>query len=401
MQLSLTHRHLPPGLVALPARDSSQRLTPRGWGFVASRWSQVAGRAAALHLWLRRLARLSPEFWLAPSGTSAVDVLSGLSRASGWRTVSACDVPADPPPTSRSSLRWSPSNDERLLLELDHVAVLWLRERSHTAEKLFERLAKRRSKWTTFIPLDERLVPKPLLNELLLQGATGVRLHEDSDLLTIDVGARVETFDLPSISSWPWLTHCTRSGEGKRAGESRVEFFERIALGPTRALGNGLEVLATILEQQRIIARSGAIRGEQRVTCWSATPLAERLSQRTYRKGRRHWDDASYGIAISRELAEACHLKPVVYGDEAMFRGLPLEERSFFQPSSSSSVEWSQEQEWRGIGDFSLRSLPQGSIWAFVPSEREAEWLRCFTDLLVFSLEQISETGRWPDPDSV
>jgi hypothetical protein len=78
--------------------------------------------------------------------------------------------------------------------------------------------------------------------------------------------------------------------------------------------------------------------------------------------------------------------RPVCYGSEADYDALPVEQRPYFQPSSrvkrgadsSSSLSWSEEREWRLLGDLMLEQLPAGGLAVFVRTRREAEQLsRC------------------------
>ena len=151
------------------------------------------------------------------------------------------------------------------------------------------------------------------------------------------------------------------------------------------ATHSALATLARIVRQRRLLATGRAIRGGTPVVCFTAVEIAAIRQLRTFRVHRTRWDFEPYGIGIAKEWLIDRGTRPVLYGDETLWKQLAETQRPFFQrrcSGRSSAIDWSVEREWRHVGTVELADLPPDAAFVFVPSRDEAE--------------QISALSHWP-----
>ena len=199
---------------------------------------------------------------------------------------------------------------------------------------------------------------------------------------------RILTVD--QIPLTDYLTHCTRASEGPWPDQDSDEYLDHLILDRPDAVHSALSTLARIVTQRRLLASGRAIRGGTPVVCFTAVGVAELQRLRTYRAHRRRWDFEPYGISVARDWLQRRGCRPVTYGDEALWRRLPADQRPYFQRDRAGqrrTIDWSVEREWRHIGNVELDGLPPDAGFVFVPSRREAE---CLTGLCCWPLVVLS-----------
>jgi hypothetical protein len=237
------------------------------------------------------------------------------------------------------------------------------------------------------IALGKGLVEKSIAEELLQRGAVGWivldTLRESETLARNTTGrAPAAIVPLPSADHWQFLTHCTRDQSGTWPDETEAQLLDGLLAG---AAGDrsAIATLERILLTQKLLATNQLVRGDTPVVSFTAVPLTALPSMRVYRAHLGRWDFEPYGLCIRRELLASWGAKPVRYGDESLWNGLPAAERPFFQKHSQrGDVDWSSEQEWRHVGDLDLTLLSDGDAFVFVPSRAEAD--------------RIAAISRWP-----
>ena len=73
-------------------------------------------------------------------------------------------------------------------------------------------------------------------------------------------------------------------------------------------------------------------------------------------------------------------VRPVRYGDEALWQSLTADERPFFQLAvGESGIDWTIEQEWRAIGNVNLQELKSDDVILFVPDFEAAKSIASVT----------------------
>lgn len=168
-----------------------------------------------------------------------------------------------------------------------------------------------------------------------------------------------------------WLIHCTRGRQGAWPGESESQFRDWLLLTVPQPVDlSPLATLRRIVGQRHLIGGGPTIRAGQPVICFSAAPLLEFISQRTFRSHLGRWDAEPYGIAVSRTAAKRLGARPVIYIDPET--DPPTAERSRWrlQPRGTT-FDWSREREWRLRGDLDLRQLTSDQAIVFVARRQE------------------------------
>lgn len=189
-----------------------------------------------------------------------------------------------------------------------------------------------------------------------------------------------------------YLIHCTRAPGGPWPDESVDDYLDQLILGNTVSDRSAFAALVRIASQQRLIASASSIHGNSPVVCFTAVPLLELPRLRTYRPHRVRWDFEPYGIGVPRAWLAQRGARPVLYGDPSLWERLSAGDRPFFQArygGTARAIDWSNEREWRHVGDVDLSQLPGDGGWCFVPTEREAERLRSWSPWPVVVLDVV------------
>ncbi len=187
------------------------------------------------------------------------------------------------------------------------------------------------------------------------------------------------------VNSGEYLTHWTRSHHGPMPGETAGRFYQDF-LESDEYPRSALRVLRRIVEDGCIRASRRFIRGGYAVVSFTAhEPIAATRLMR-WRKRYVYYNFEPYGIAISRKAALACGIRPVVYGDDAIFDELSEIDRPFFQKAGSDVADWTPEAEWRHVGDLHLGELPREQIRVIVFQPEEVGVISEVSDFAVVSL---------------
>ena len=182
---------------------------------------------------------------------------------------------------------------------------------------------------------------------------------------------------LPRIdhdTPWPYLTHCTRAKLFEWSDSSLTADWDRWLLDGLPEAASPWETLLQIARSQRLLASPDMTREKNATISFSAVPLYDLLSRRTYRSHLRRWDWEPYGVCIRQSALQALGAREVVYGDETTWNNLSTQTRPWFQPrySRNGKIDWQEEREWRILGDLRLRKLPWDAAFFFVPTPQEA-----------------------------
>lgn len=173
---------------------------------------------------------------------------------------------------------------------------------------------------------------------------------------------------------WSFLTHCTRASQGPWPDESLSQHWDALLLPSGELESHPLVTLLRILKMDRLVGTQHLKRCEQDSISFSATPLDELLSGRSYQKHLHRWDWEPYGICIGRSELERLGARPVTYGSQVDFERLAPKDHPFFQ-FEGNNQRWRHEREWRLLDSLRLHRLPSNSIYLFVPTLAEARCL--------------------------
>lgn len=174
-----------------------------------------------------------------------------------------------------------------------------------------------------------------------------------------------------------FLSHHTRGFPGKLAGEADYEYWWQWLIGH-RTHHSPLDTLLRIICQKRIKSCGKLIPGQEPVVCLSARGPRESWNASRFRPHLRRWDFEPYGIAIATTWLERMGAQPVEYVD-ARTASHTYAQLRYSQGESGERIDWSEEREFRVRGDIDLTRVPLDSIFYFVATKDEAEWIAQFT----------------------
>jgi hypothetical protein len=250
---------------------------------------------------------------------------------------------------------------------------------------------------SVYVALGPKLVPRPIADELLTAGAVGWVVLGDSndksignaptddvsslDATLIRTSESLRITSLPAVANGPYLIHCTRAARRAWPDQSQDDFLDDLIFSADSADHSALAALRRILIQQQILATSSAIRGGTALVSFTAVRLADVPGRRIFRVHRGRWDFEPYGICIRQDALEQLGTRPVIYGGHSDWDGLDASDRPFFQRRLSKNektgvtTDWSQELEWRILGNVDLGVFDDHSALVFVPTVEEARML--------------------------
>lgn len=190
-----------------------------------------------------------------------------------------------------------------------------------------------------------------------------------------------------------WLLHWTRAPQGQWAGESHNEHLSSSILSEADVVRSAFTTLQRIVNEGVMRATSGNTRATVNVVCLADVPLVMLLAKRVFRSHRGRWDFEHYGIGVRKQRVWSLGGRPVIYGDESVWKSLPDGERPWFQPQQSRTggtpIDWTVENEWRLTSALNLNEQPGDDIFLFCRTEGEAEVLRSACELRVISVETL------------
>jgi hypothetical protein len=174
-----------------------------------------------------------------------------------------------------------------------------------------------------------------------------------------------------------FLAHHTRRSAGAFPEEQPADYWWRWLMFDSPG-STPVDVLLRIVCQRRLRAAGHLIPGQVPAVCFSARcPLAA-TALRTFRPHLRRWDYEPYGVAIDRAWLVAAGARPVEYL-EASEPATPFQQIRYSGTQLDLRVDWSEEQEYRLLGDLDLRRIPPGRLFWFVATRQEAWRIAAFT----------------------
>jgi hypothetical protein len=297
-----------------------------------------------------------------------------------------------------SDLANIPVRDLAVAALANRLFVLHLRAGGNMESLVCERLlAMKNHDPNVVLAIGPTLVPQEIAHGLLELGATAWHVSEENPRRSSCPGSTLTSATMHDqvqqmsqkvrvlvhnpTEDHLYLTHCTRARFGPWPDQSQTEFAHELLMNATIEERTPLTSLLRILRLGRVVATGQGIRNRAPVVCWSEVPLSDLLRRRVFRAHRGRWDFEPYGISVRSDRLRELGARPVIYGDEQVWRDLAVEERPFFQPRTSQgrnskrTYDWSAEREWRLVGDLLLEKIPSDAARLFAPTTEEAQRL--------------------------
>jgi hypothetical protein len=370
--------------------DPQQDLLVTAGSTAAQRFVQRGGRLFGLRTLSVEIDREDALSWRG-WGRRVLAVIGGVPTTA-WRALISPPLHHGDAPAVLEELAGLPAPDRAIFALSDRIVALQVRPEGNLMRLLQARLRLPGSPAASvFLALGPDLVQSEQAGGLLDAGGVGWFVmnaagQPDHDNPTPWNSApptdrkSAPIVPCPPSDGWPYLTHCTRRRSGPWPGENEDKFLDDLILDRAGADHSALAALWRIASSGRLIAGSEFVRGETPVVSFTAVPLSEIRTLRTYRSHLGRWDFEPYGICIRRDWLQRRGVRAVQYGDESLWDALSPTDRPFFQKQASHTasgkvLDWTVEQEWRHIGDLKLDGIPAHAAMLFVPSEAEARQL--------------------------
>lgn len=179
------------------------------------------------------------------------------------------------------------------------------------------------------------------------------------------------------IASEQYLVHCTRARKGPWPDQSLDQFHDEILQSPWSTDPHPLDTLYRILQQCKLISGTNLRRSPEATVCFSNSNVVELLKRREFQSHLARWDWEPYGIMFDREWLASIGAQPVRYVNKSESDSIDKSELPFcqFMAGGSSQRDWSDEREWRILGDLRLVHIPFDKAFVFVPTRNEAQFL--------------------------
>lgn len=179
-------------------------------------------------------------------------------------------------------------------------------------------------------------------------------------------GSRANVFECrrsgPRDPPGSFLWHCTRAATGAWPGQSIGEYYASLLGNHPQAEHTACDALDRILGEGRLRARGDLIRGAYPVVCFTAKSPEALRAMRAYKPALMRWDFEPFAVGIRREAAIAAGIKPVRYLSPVAFASMLDGDRHLFQKHDPPAVDYSQEEEWRSLGDVWLDRFLPGDV---------------------------------------
>jgi hypothetical protein len=168
---------------------------------------------------------------------------------------------------------------------------------------------------------------------------------------------------------WDYITHWTRTHHGPWPGESHYDFYSRLVNSRSRYPNSAVNTLKNMMAKKKIYASSKRIRKSIRCIGFSDLEPKSMLKWMRWLPKRVNWNFEPYELGI----------KQVIYGHDDTYDGLPENLKPYFQSRGTKDVDWSEENEWRHIGDLDLSKIPPEDLIFLIWREGEADLLKKIT----------------------
>lgn len=183
---------------------------------------------------------------------------------------------------------------------------------------------------------------------------------------------KYDNINLNQAVAWnKWLIHFTRSLPGPWPDETDGEYYRAVIGSHGDYCRSADMTLQHILKTGSIHAGNRNIRDGRAVVPFTA--LTQESASRLFRYRPRFVNPGlePFGVAVSKDIAIALGIKPVIYGPSDLYGTLAEVDKPYFQHQGSFDSQWIIENEWRHVGDFHLNRIGPESLRIVIPSEAD------------------------------
>jgi len=171
-----------------------------------------------------------------------------------------------------------------------------------------------------------------------------------------------------------YLVHWTRGTSSPWPGERRISFYRDVLKSDQWPRG-AMETLVRIVRAKTILSSGHHMPGGTPTVSFSSLAPKDVVPLMRWRARYGEMSFEPYGIGIDRELSRQIGIREVIYHDGAQQEYIP-DDQLWRSQSRGKITDWTAEQEYRVLGDLSLRDIACESTALFCMTELEAERLR-------------------------
>lgn len=228
-------------------------------------------------------------------------------------------------------------------------------------------------------------------HRLMQAGARGVVIPHPPAPASPPIQSNDDPTAIAAAQHWPielppdrFLWHYTRPWPGPWPNQCWCDYVGSLRERRPGCRHSAADAVANILAGNRINGGDRIIRGRIPVVCLTSQGPDRIGPLRRYRRGLGRWDFPSVCLGIERVAAEFLGARPVVYGSDADYATLPIDQRFLFQRAESRRAggDWRSEREWRIEGSIDLASIGRHELVVVV--DNAADW------------SQLEQLGRCP-----
>lgn len=176
----------------------------------------------------------------------------------------------------------------------------------------------------------------------------------------------------PAVRDGDLLVHFTRTTGSPWPDETAFDYYIALIESGEEYCRSAAHALKHILDRGLIFGSGRHIRSGIRAVGFTHLSDDSCLNLFRYRPRLVNPYFEPYGIGIDRHVAEDIGVRPVVYGPAEVYDQLPDEDKPYYQNIGSCGRRWTSENEWRYVGDFDLRHVPDNFLHVIVPTASDA-----------------------------
>lgn len=200
-----------------------------------------------------------------------------------------------------------------------------------------------------------------------------VAYSDKSATIKYDLSSHYLNPELHSLNG-KYLIHWTRGTSSPWPGERRISFYRDVIKSDQWPRG-AMETLARIVHTKKILASGRHMPGGTPTVSFSLLAPKDVVPLMRWRARYGEMSFEPYGIGIDRELGRQIGIREVIYFDAAQHTDIP-DDHLWRSQSNGKITDWTAEQEYRFLGDLSLRDIAPTSTVLFCMTASEAVSLR-------------------------
>ena len=260
-----------------------------------------------------------------------------------------------------------PQADELLINIAHQVYLLSVRANGNIAKATTKRQAIASNAMTWFLA-NQEATSRKLAESLTADGVIPWYLYKvDKNKqmsITLKTFITLEEFQQDENTE-DYLVHWTRRRNGPWPNETMNQFADNLILGLDSSDHSKFATLFRIVASGKIFAGNTITRDSTPVVSFTGNNVVDFPKLRKFRPHLSRWDFETVGIAIKRDALERQGVRKVIYGSDQTWDRLSISDRPLFQ-SSGSSMDWTNEREWRLIGDLNLHRIKTNEAFLYV-----------------------------------